>query len=59
MKSGTETLHRIAPYIIAILLILVCFVLLLCGKDGIFKNILATLVGYYFGSVSRGNNRRE
>lgn len=56
MKSVQETLHSLAPFIIAGLLIIVCFVLLLCGKDGAFKNILATLVGYFFGQASRRNS---
>jgi hypothetical protein len=58
MKSNPERLNRIAPSIIAILVIIVCFVLLLCGKNGAFKNILLTLVGYYFGQASRNNGSR-
>ena len=56
MRGGPESLNKIAPSIIAILLVIVCFVLLLCGRNGVFKNILMALVGYYFGQASRANN---
>ena len=48
-NSKLEMLHKLLPDLIAILMILVCTALILCGHDGAFRNILSALVGYYFG----------
>jgi hypothetical protein len=49
MDDKAALIQRFIPDIIAILLVIICTLLILCGHDGIFKNILSALVGYYFG----------
>lgn len=55
----SNLLERLIPHVVAIVFIGVCCALILCGEDGVFKNILLTLVGYYFGQVSRSGNKTK
>ena len=43
--------------VIAIVVILGCFVLIYCNKDGFMSATLTMIVGYYFGKTTSTNTR--
>jgi hypothetical protein len=51
-EDKLKRLHKFVPDVIAILLIMICAIMIFCGKDGLFPHILTLLVGYYFGQKS-------